>query len=74
MVPQFYDVPPSERSEDELAALRQVQVDVPRTAPTVPLFQEPPVQKSLERLLYIWGTRYVCACVCVCVCVYTWPS
>jgi hypothetical protein len=35
----------------------QVSVDVPRTAPNVPFFHEPIIQKSLERLLYIWGIR-----------------
>ncbi|KAL6749418.1 rab-GTPase-TBC domain-containing protein [Haematococcus lacustris] len=55
MLPQYYDIPAAERSEDEQAALRQVMVDVPRTAPAVPFFQEPQIQKSLERLLYIWG-------------------
>jgi len=59
MVPEFYEIANSERSEDEIGALRQVSVDVPRTAPTVPFFQEPVVQKSLERMLYIWGIRWV---------------
>jgi hypothetical protein len=35
----------------------QVIVDVPRTAPNVAVFHEPLLQKSLERLLYIWGIR-----------------
>jgi TBC1 domain family member 2 len=39
-------------------ALRQVAVDVPRTAPGVPFFHIPQVQKSLERILYIWGVRH----------------
>lgn len=43
-------------------AFRQVVLDVPRTAPTVPFFHEPAIQKSLERLLYIWGIRYKCNC------------
>lgn len=46
------------RSEDEVGALRQVAVDVPRTAPGVAFFHEPAVQKCLERILYIWGVRY----------------
>lgn len=58
MVPEFYDIANSERSEEEVGALRQVSVDCPRTAPTVPFFQEPVVQKSLERMLYIWGIRH----------------
>ncbi|KAK9804775.1 hypothetical protein WJX72_004752 [[Myrmecia] bisecta] len=58
MVPEFYDIANSERSEDELGALRQVAVDVPRTAPGVAFFSRPAVQKSLERILYIWGIRH----------------
>lgn len=41
-----------------LFSVLQVSVDVPRTAPNVPFFHEPIIQKSLERLLYIWGIRW----------------
>ncbi|GIL47609.1 hypothetical protein Vafri_4393 [Volvox africanus] len=58
MVPEYYDIPHEERSEDEIAAYRQVLVDVPRTAPSVPFFHEPIIQESLQRLLYIWGIRH----------------
>lgn len=58
MVPQFYEISDLERSEEELTALRQVGLDVPRTAPAVPFFHEPIIQKSLRRLLYIWGIRH----------------
>lgn len=34
-------------------------MDVPRTAPGVPFFSQPDVQTSLERILYIWGLRWV---------------
>lgn len=57
-LPQFYDVSPADRTEDETNALRQVVVDVPRTAPEVAFFHQAPVQKSLERILYIWGVRH----------------
>jgi hypothetical protein len=40
-----------------LAVCVQVIVDAPRTAPHVPFFHFASVQKSLERLLYIWGNR-----------------
>ena len=43
---------------EEAAALRQVQVDAPRTAPGVPLFARPDVQSALIRLLYLWGVRH----------------
>jgi TBC1 domain family member 2 len=36
----------------------QVSVDVPRTAPEVPLFQHAGMQAALRRLLYIWGVRH----------------
>ena len=53
----------SRRGDDELGALRQVAVDVPRTAPGVAFFHLPRVQASLERILYIWGIRWVGAVV-----------
>ena len=31
---------------------------MPRTAPDVPFFAQPAVQKSLERILYLWGIRH----------------
>ena len=36
---------------------RQVIVDVPRTAPGIPFFAQKQLQKSLERILYLWGIR-----------------
>jgi len=46
------------RATDEESALRQVAVDVPRTAPGVLFFHQPRMHKSLERILYIWGVRH----------------
>lgn len=65
MVPELYDVASSERSDDEAGALRQVAVDVPRTAPGVAFFHQQRVQKVLERVLFIWGLRCVGDCVCM---------
>ena len=31
-IPRLYDVPDSERTEEEMATLHQISVDVPRTA------------------------------------------
>lgn len=59
MVPEYYDVSSSDRTDDEAGALRQVAVDVPRTAPGVPFFHQQRVQKVLERVLFIWGLRCV---------------
>ena len=41
-----------------ISELRQVAVDVPRTAPGVPFFHQERIQKSLERILFIWGMRH----------------
>ncbi|PNY14348.1 GTPase-activating protein GYP1-like [Trifolium pratense] len=48
-ISQYYDIPDSERSDDEVSMLRQIAVDCPRTVPDVPFFQQQQVQKSLER-------------------------
>ncbi|KAL4419572.1 hypothetical protein ABPG77_003598 [Micractinium sp. CCAP 211/92] len=60
MVPDYYDMAASgvDQMGEELGALRQVAVDVPRTAPGVAFFHQPQIQKSLERILYIWGIRH----------------
>ncbi|KAK4566524.1 hypothetical protein RGQ29_002691 [Quercus rubra] len=57
-VSQYYDIPDTERSDDEINMLRQISVDCPRTVPDVSFFQEPQVQKSLERILYTWAIRH----------------
>lgn len=57
-VREHFNISPGERGEDDAGALRQVSVDVPRTAPGVAFFHQEPVQRSLERILYIWGIRH----------------
>lgn len=37
----------------------QVRVDAPRTAPGVACFHQAAMQKCLERILYLWGIRWV---------------
>uniref|UniRef100_A0A1D1Z5N7 TBC1 domain family member 22B n=1 Tax=Anthurium amnicola TaxID=1678845 RepID=A0A1D1Z5N7_9ARAE len=54
----YYDIPDSERSDDEINMLRQIAVDCPRTVPDVTFFQQAQVQKSLERILYTWAIRH----------------
>jgi len=36
----------------------QILIDVPRTNPAVPQFQQPTAQQVLERVLYIWAIRH----------------
>ncbi|KAK8515986.1 hypothetical protein V6N13_093243 [Hibiscus sabdariffa] len=57
-VAQFYDIPDTERSADEISMLRQISVDCPRTVPDVAFFQQAQVQKSLARILYTWAIRH----------------
>ncbi|KAL0456396.1 UNVERIFIED_CONTAM: TBC1 domain family member 22B [Sesamum latifolium] len=57
-VAQHYDIPDTERTDEEINMLRQIAVDCPRTVPDVSFFQQVEVQKSLERILYIWAIRH----------------
>ncbi|AQK55437.1 TBC1 domain family member 22A [Zea mays] len=57
-VSQYYDIPDSERSDEEITMLRQIAVDCPRTVPDVTFFQNHQIQKSLERILYTWAIRH----------------
>eukprot|EP00735_Rhodelphis_limneticus_P014019 TRINITY_DN7997_c0_g1::TRINITY_DN7997_c0_g1_i1::g.15523::m.15523 TRINITY_DN7997_c0_g1::TRINITY_DN7997_c0_g1_i1::g.15523 ORF type:complete len:465 (-),score=30.19,sp/Q9NU19/TB22B_HUMAN/51.32/6e-117,RabGAP-TBC/PF00566.13/2.9e-50,Antimicrobial14/PF08109.6/0.35,Gly_acyl_tr_C/PF08444.5/5.3e+03,Gly_acyl_tr_C/PF08444.5/8.5e+02,Gly_acyl_tr_C/PF08444.5/2 TRINITY_DN7997_c0_g1_i1:188-1582(-) len=57
-VPLYFDIPENQRSEYDTTILHQIQVDVPRTWPDVPLFQHHTIAKILERALYIWAIRH----------------
>jgi len=57
-IKQHYDIPDDSRTNSEQETLRQVLVDVPRTAPDVPLFHNDRVRRCLSRLLYIWAMRH----------------
>eukprot|EP00276_Gloeochaete_wittrockiana_P005734 CAMPEP_0184661458 /NCGR_PEP_ID=MMETSP0308-20130426/38430_1 /TAXON_ID=38269 /ORGANISM="Gloeochaete witrockiana, Strain SAG 46.84" /LENGTH=513 /DNA_ID=CAMNT_0027102775 /DNA_START=233 /DNA_END=1771 /DNA_ORIENTATION=- len=57
-IPRYLDVAESDRTDYEMNIYRQILVDVPRTNPDVPLFQTEVVQRSLERILYIWAMRH----------------
>ncbi|XP_067096037.1 TBC1 domain family member 22B isoform X1 [Osmerus mordax] len=37
---------------------RQIHIDIPRTNPLIPLFQQPAVQEVFERILFIWAIRH----------------
>eukprot|EP00934_Nitzschia_sp_Nitz4_P006169 Nitzschia sp. Nitz4//scaffold41_size133979//104579//106082//NITZ4_003364-RA/size133979-snap-gene-0.107-mRNA-1//1//CDS//3329551521//6159//frame0 len=55
---QHYDIDDDSRTMQEQETLRQVLVDVPRTAPDVPLFRNERLKRALGRLLYIWAMRH----------------
>jgi len=46
------------QTEYERTIYHQIHIDVPRTNPSVPLFQLPCVQRALERILYLWSIRH----------------
>ncbi len=55
---QHYEIDDDSRTIQEQETLRQVLVDVPRTAPDVNLFRNERVRRVLARLLYIWAIRH----------------
>lgn len=56
-ISRYYDTD-TEKSDQEQEMLRQILVDMPRTAPNIPLFHHEIIQKSMERMLYIWALRH----------------
>ena len=48
--------PPTASLDTE--TLNQIQQDVPRTSPAYPFFKRPSIQKSLERVLFIFAVRH----------------
>eukprot|EP00977_Amphora_coffeiformis_P003149 scaffold586_cov155-Amphora_coffeaeformis.AAC.10 len=57
-VRQHYDIDDDTRTAQEQETLRQVLVDVPRTAPEVALFRNERIRRILARLLYVWAMRH----------------
>lgn len=55
---QYYYVDESQRTESEQGILRQINLDLPRTTPTLRWVQHHRLQKSLERVLYVWALRH----------------
>ena len=53
-----YDIDDNTRTMQEQETLRQVLVDVPRTAPDIALFRDDRLRQALGRLLYIWACRH----------------
>lgn len=57
-VRQHYEIDDDTRTAQEQETLRQVLVDVPRTAPEVALFRNERIRRVLARLLYVWAMRH----------------
>ncbi|XP_032898434.1 TBC1 domain family member 22B isoform X1 [Amblyraja radiata] len=54
-IEQYYDSRNEEHHQD---TYRQIHIDIPRTNPLIPLFQQPAVQEIFERILFIWAIRH----------------
>lgn len=58
-LPKYWGASSSQEvMEEDQKNLRQILVDIPRTAPDVPLFHSDEVRRSLERILYLWAIRH----------------
>jgi hypothetical protein len=55
---KLIDVPDSERTPADLKMWNQISIDMPRTHPTLLLFQDPLVQQLHRRLLFLWAVRH----------------
>ncbi|XP_028652367.1 TBC1 domain family member 22B [Erpetoichthys calabaricus] len=54
-IEQYYKSRSEEQHQD---TYRQIHIDIPRTNPLIPLFQQPLVQEIFERILFIWAIRH----------------
>ncbi|KAM6924948.1 TBC1 domain family member 22B [Xenentodon cancila] len=54
-IEQYYHSRTDEHHKD---TYRQIHIDIPRTNPLIPLFQQPAVQEVFERILFIWAIRH----------------
>ncbi|KAJ3586385.1 hypothetical protein NHX12_012783 [Muraenolepis orangiensis] len=54
-IEQYYHSRTDEHFKD---TYRQIHIDIPRTNPLIPLFQQPTVQEVFERILFIWAIRH----------------
>lgn len=54
LVKQYYE----NKNELYKETYRQIRIDIPRTNPVIPLFQQKTVQTMFERILYIWAIKH----------------
>ncbi|SCV03657.1 LAMI_0H09912g1_1 [Lachancea mirantina] len=48
----------SEKHTRDIPTWHQIEIDIPRTNPHIPLYQFQSVQQSLQRILYLWAIRH----------------
>uniref|UniRef100_T2M4P9 TBC1 domain family member 22B n=1 Tax=Hydra vulgaris TaxID=6087 RepID=T2M4P9_HYDVU len=52
---QYY---PTRHDQLHEETFRQIHIDIPRTNPLIPIFQQKVVQEIFERILFIWAIRH----------------
>jgi len=57
-VQQIYNGIDSHSTEKTRKDMKQIDEDIPRTQPDVPLFRTAQVQETLRRILFIWAVRH----------------
>ena len=55
---QYYDVDIISRTDSDFKCRHQIILDVQRTHSNMDFFRMPSIQKSLERILFIWSARH----------------
>lgn len=54
----YFRIPESYRSSQEIETMTQILKDLHRCCPDSPFFQQEPIQRAMERILYIWSIRH----------------
>lgn len=57
-VQQIYNGIDAHSTEKTRKDMKQIDEDIPRTQPDVPLFRTPAIQETLRRILFIWAVRH----------------
>jgi len=58
-LPKYYSADSRQKPlEEDQRNLRQILVDIPRTAPDLPLFHSPEARQSMEHVLYMYAIRH----------------
>ncbi len=55
---QYFGAQSAEHNDAEKEMRNQILKDLPRTSPSVHMFQQKHIQDSLERILFVWSVRH----------------
>jgi hypothetical protein len=58
LVSSYYHDDPNKRTAEEEAMWHQIEIDIPRTCPGEPFFQNKRVSVAMQRILYIWALKH----------------